>query len=156
MTSARLSYEFSGPPGAPILLLAGSLGTTMAMWDPQLAALAARFRVPRVDPRGHGRSAVPPGPYTIDEIGGDLLALLDALAIVSVSYCGLSLGGMAGMWLAAHAPDRIERLALSCTSAWLRPKAGRTGRRTSGRTSEDHEHAIAEKWPLTWANGRRA
>jgi 3-oxoadipate enol-lactonase len=148
MTSARLNYELSGPPGAPALLLVGSLGTTMAMWDPQLPELAARFRVLRVEPRGHGGSEVPPGPYTIDEIGGDLLALLDSLTIVSVSYCGLSLGGMAGMWLAAHAPTRIGRLVLCCTSAWLPPAEGWTDRaaRVRAHGTASIRDQIVDRW----------
>jgi 3-oxoadipate enol-lactonase len=124
----RLNYELSGPDGAPVLMLVGSLGTTMGMWDPQLPRLAARFRVLRADTRGHGGSPVPPGPYSIGDICGDLIALLDSLGIAAVSYCGLSLGGMAGMWLAAHVPDRIDRLALCCTSAWLPPADGWTSR----------------------------
>ena len=124
MTAARLNYELSGPAGAPSLLLAGSLGTTMAMWDPQLPELTAKFRVLRADTRGHGGSEVPAGPYTIAGIAGDLLALLDSLEIEATAYCGLSLGAMAGMWLAAHAPHRIGRLALCCTSAWLPPAGG--------------------------------
>jgi len=111
-----------------VLLLAGSLGTTMAMWDPQLPGLSAGYRVLRADIRGHGGSDVPAGPYTIGDLGGDLLALLDALEITKTSCCGLSLGGMAGMWLAAHAPHGIDRLVLCCTSAWLPPAEGWTAR----------------------------
>ncbi len=148
MTSARLNYELSGPPGAPPLLLAGSLGTTMTMWDPQLPALTARFRVLRADPRGHGRSEVPAGPYTIGDIGSDLLALLDSLGIAKVSYCGLSLGGMAGMWLAAHAPGRIDRLALCCTSAWLPPAEGWTDRaaRVRAHGTASIRDQIVDRW----------
>jgi 3-oxoadipate enol-lactonase len=159
MTPARLNYDLSGPPGAPALLLAGSLGTTMAMWDPQLPALAARLRVLRVDPRGHGRSEVPAGPYTIDDIAGDLLALLDSLALVSVSYCGLSLGGMAGMWLAAHAPDRIDRLALCCTSAWLPPAEGWTARAAHVRahgTASVRDQVVARWFTPDFARRDRA
>lgn len=114
--------------GAPPLVLVGSLGTTVDMWEPQLITLAARFQVIRVEPRGHGGSAVPPGPYAIDDLGGDVLALLDSLGIGQVSYCGVSLGGMIGMWLAAHAPERVGRLVLCCTSAWLPPARAWTGR----------------------------
>ncbi|SCL33734.1 3-oxoadipate enol-lactonase [Micromonospora rhizosphaerae] len=123
MTS-RLHATVDGPAGAPALLLGSSLGTTGAMWEPQLAALAARYRVIRYDHLGHGRSAVPPGPYTIELLGREVLALLDDLDVRRVHYAGLSLGGMVGMWLAAHAPDRVGRLALLCTSASLGPPEG--------------------------------
>src|SRR5207302_2702861 len=105
------------------LVLCNSLGTTIDLWDDQLPALGARFRVLRFDLRGHGRSPVPPGPYTIDDLGGDLLALLDGLCLERVSVCGVSIGGMTGMWLASRAPERVERLVLCCTSAHLPPRA---------------------------------
>jgi 3-carboxy-cis,cis-muconate cycloisomerase/3-oxoadipate enol-lactonase len=114
---ARLAYELSGPEQAPVLVLSNSMGTTTAMWDGQVGPLAERLRVLRYDHRGHGASEVPPGPYRIEQLGGDLLGLLDRLGLTRVSFCGLSLGGMVGMWLAANAPERIDRLALCCTSA---------------------------------------
>jgi 3-oxoadipate enol-lactonase len=114
-----LAYELAGPGDAPPLVLGGSLGSTYAMWDPQWQALAGDFRLVRFDHRGHGASPVPPGPYSIDELGADALALLDRLELARVSYCGLSLGGMVGMWLAINAPERIERLVLICTSAHI-------------------------------------
>ena len=117
----RLSASVTGSAGAPVLVLGNSLGTTAELWDPQLAALTARFRVVRYEHRGHGGSPAPPGPYTIAELGADVLALLDGLGIEAASYCGVSLGGMVGMWLAAAAPSRIEALALCCTSARLGP-----------------------------------
>jgi 3-oxoadipate enol-lactonase len=89
------------------------------MWDPQVAALSATHRVIRHDHRGHGGSPVPPPPYELAGLGADVLALLDALGLERVDWCGLSLGGMVGMWLAAHAPERLGRLALCCTSAQL-------------------------------------
>jgi 3-oxoadipate enol-lactonase len=110
-----------GPAQAPVLVLANSLGTTVEMWEPQLPALAERYRVVRFDTRGHGRSPVPAGPYTIGDLGGDVLALLDELGVARAHYCGLSLGGMVGIWLAAHAPERIDRLVLCCTAARLTP-----------------------------------
>ncbi len=128
MTAARLNYELTGDAGAPPLLLVGSLGTTMRMWDPQMPAARQHFRVLRAEPRGHGGSEVRRGPYTIDELSHDVLALLDLLRIDRISYCGLSLGGMIGMWVAASAPDRIDRLALCCTSAWLPPAQAWTSR----------------------------
>ena len=121
MSATRLHHELTGPAEAPVLVLGNSLGTTGAMWDPQLPVLAEHFRVLRYDMRGHGRSEVPPGGYTIDDLGRDALDLLDTLGLQRVAYCGLSLGGMVGMWLAAHAPQRISRLVLCCTSAHMPP-----------------------------------
>ncbi|MEO3773012.1 3-oxoadipate enol-lactonase [Micromonospora sp. B9E7] len=120
MTS-RLHLVVDGPHDAPTLLLGSSLGTAAAMWEPQVPALAERFRVIRYDHLGHGRSAVPSGPYTIDLLGRELLRTLDDLDVPWVHYAGLSLGGMVGMWLAAHAPDRVRRMVLLCTSASLGP-----------------------------------
>lgn len=110
-------YELSGPPDAPVVVLGSSLGTTTAVWDRQLPVLHRRFRVLRYDHRGHGGSAAPPGPYRIDDLADDVLELLDALGLAKVSYCGVSMGAMVGMWLAGHAPERIERLVLCCTAS---------------------------------------
>ncbi|WP_158850824.1 3-oxoadipate enol-lactonase [Saccharothrix deserti] len=113
----KLHYELSGPTDAPVVVLGSSLGTTTAMWERQLPVLHRRFRVLRYDHRGHGGSPAPAGPYRIDDLADDVLELLDALGLARVSYCGVSLGGMVGMWLAGHAPERIERLVLCCTTA---------------------------------------
>ncbi|RKT56241.1 3-oxoadipate enol-lactonase [Saccharothrix australiensis] len=113
----RLHYELSGPEGAPVVVLGNSLGTTTALWEPQVAELRQRFRVLRYDHRGHGGSPAAPGPYRIDDLGDDVLELLDALGLDRVSYCGVSMGAMVGMWLAGHAPERVERLVLCCTTA---------------------------------------
>jgi 3-oxoadipate enol-lactonase len=110
-----------GPRDAPVLVLGSSLGTSGAMWDPQIPALAEHLRVVRYDHRGHGRSPVPDGPYDLADLGADVLALMDALQLDQVHLGGLSLGGMVSMWVAAHAPDRVDRLALVCTSARLGP-----------------------------------
>jgi 3-oxoadipate enol-lactonase len=115
-----LHHEVAGPEDAPILLLGGSLGTTLAMWDGQLA-LADSLRLVRFDHRGHGDSPSPPGPYEIADLAGDVLALMDALGVERAHYCGLSIGGMVGMWLAANAPERIDRLVLICTAAHMPP-----------------------------------
>jgi 3-oxoadipate enol-lactonase len=118
---SELHHEVAGPAGGHVVLLGGSLGATFAIWDAQVGPLAERFRVVRFDHRGHGGSPAPPGPYSIADLGGDVLALLDALGVERASYCGISLGGMIGIWLAEHAPERIERLALLCTSAHVPP-----------------------------------
>jgi 3-oxoadipate enol-lactonase/4-carboxymuconolactone decarboxylase len=110
-----------GPEQAPVLVLSGSLGSTLEMWDPQMAALTQHFRVVRYDLRGHGRSPVPPGPYEIADLGADLIALLDRLGVARAHLCGLSLGGMLSLWTAAHHPERVDRLVVCCTSALLGP-----------------------------------
>jgi 3-oxoadipate enol-lactonase len=120
--SIAVHYRLDGPDQAPVLVLSNSLGTEMSMWDDLLPALVERFRVLRYDQRGHGRSPAPPGPYTIADLAGDALALLDRLGVERVSWCGTSLGGMTGLWLAVGAPERIDRLALCCTSAHLPPR----------------------------------
>jgi 3-oxoadipate enol-lactonase len=133
--TAPLRYDVHGPQDAPVLVLAPSVGTHRDLWAPQLDALARRFRVVRVDHRGHDPLCVPPGPYSVAELGEDVLALLDALDVPRFSFCGLSLGGMVGMWLAAHAPDRVDRLALCCTSAYLPPAQGWLDRAATVRSS---------------------
>jgi 3-oxoadipate enol-lactonase len=112
-----IRYTWSGLEDGPVLVLGNSLGATGAMWEPQLAALGKHFRVLSYEHRGHGGSPAPAGPYTVDDLGRDVLELLDSLELDRVSYCGLSLGGIVGMWLAATAPERISRLALCCTTA---------------------------------------
>jgi 3-oxoadipate enol-lactonase len=121
MRTVELYYTVDGPAEAPPLVLGASLGTDTTLWCPQLPSLAGRLRVIRYDHRGHGRSPVPAGPYRIDQLGADLLALLDRLGLARVHLGGLSLGGMVGMWLAAHAPHRVDRLVLLCTAARLGP-----------------------------------
>ena len=121
--SVTVHYRQDGPADGPPLLMINSLGADLSMWEPQVPALAERFRVIRYDARGHGRSPVPPGRYALADLGRDALALLDRLGLARVHVCGLSLGGMTAMWLAAHAPERVDRLVLCCTSALLGPPA---------------------------------
>jgi len=111
------AYALDGEEDAPVLVLPASLGTTRELWEPNVPAFARAFRVLRYEHRGHGASPVPPGPYTMEELAQDALDLLDALAIERASWCGLSLGGMVGMWLGANVPDRLAALVLACTSA---------------------------------------
>ena len=113
----ELHYEIDGAADGPALVLGGSLGTTLAMWEPQRRRLGAGARLIRFDHRGHGGSPVPDGPYEIADLGRDVLALLDRLGLERASFCGLSIGGMVGQWLAINAPERIERLILICTAA---------------------------------------
>jgi 3-oxoadipate enol-lactonase len=118
---AELNYSLEGLEGAPVIAFTGSLGTDVTFWQTQARRLGERFRTLRYDVRGHGSSSVPPGPYSIADLGGDLVALLDRLEIERVSLCGLSIGGMISMWVAANAPERVERVVLCCTSAQLGP-----------------------------------
>jgi 3-oxoadipate enol-lactonase len=108
-----------GVADAPPLVMSSSLGTTLEMWDPQVERLAATRRLVRYDQRGHGRSPIPPGPYSVEQLGADVLALMDRLGIERTAYCGISLGGMVGIWVASEAPERIESLVLCCSSAHL-------------------------------------
>jgi 3-oxoadipate enol-lactonase len=105
----------------PVLLLSNSLGTSREMWDGAMPLLTDRMRVLRYDHRGHGGSPAPPGPYSIADLGRDAIELLDSEGVERASFCGVSIGGMIGMWLAINAPERIDRLALCCTSAHMPP-----------------------------------
>jgi 3-oxoadipate enol-lactonase len=117
-----IHVEVEGPESAPALMLSNSLGTDLHMWDAQAPAFAKHFRLVRYDRRGHGRSGAPPGPYSIEMLGRDVLAVLDGLGIRKTNWCGLSMGGMVGMWLGANAPERIERLVLSNTTGGFASK----------------------------------
>lgn len=144
-----LHHVSAGDESAPVLLLGCSLGTSAAMWEPQVAPLAERLRVVRYDHRGHGASPAPPGPYAIDDLGRDVLALMDRLGVERASLGGVSLGGMVAMWLGANAPDRVERLVLCCTSAHLPPASGWADRAAAVRaagTTEVVADAVVERW----------
>jgi 3-oxoadipate enol-lactonase len=113
---ARLNVKVEGAQDAPVLMLSNSLGTDLSMWDAQAEIFAKHYRLVRYDRRGHGKSDAPKGPYSIERLGRDVIAILDALKIKKTNWCGLSMGGMVGMWLGANAPGRIERLVLSNTA----------------------------------------
>src|SRR5205085_4723941 len=118
----RLHVEVEGDAAAPALMLSNSLGTNTRMWDAQAPAWSKHFRLIRYDRRGHGRSDTPKGPYTMERLGRDVLAVLDALGLKTINWCGLSMGGMVGQWLGANAPDRVQRLVLSNTSCYFPDK----------------------------------
>jgi 3-oxoadipate enol-lactonase len=113
----RLFFTVEGPPDAPALMLSNSIGTTSSLWDRQAGPFAKAFRVVRYDTRGHGRSSVPSGDYTMEQLGRDALAVLDAAGARRAHVCGISLGGIIAMWLGVHAPDRVDRLVLANTGA---------------------------------------
>lgn len=114
-----IHVEVEGPERAPVLMLSNSLGTDLHMWDDQVGPFTKHFRLVRYDRRGHGKSGVPEGPYAMERLGKDALAILDGLGIDRVNWCGLSMGGMVGMWLGANAPQRIDKLILSNTSPYM-------------------------------------
>jgi 3-oxoadipate enol-lactonase len=143
-----LDHRLDGPEGAHVLVLSNSLGTTQELWSRQLHELAERFRVLTYDHPGHGASELPEQPCTVEGLAGGLLALLDELGLERVSLCGVSLGGMVGMALALRAPERVERLVLACTSAYLGPPEGWTERARIVRT--DGMEAIAETVVGRW------
>lgn len=106
----------SGDPAAPALIMSNSLGTTLEMWEPQVAEFSRNYRLVRYDTRGHGGSPLTNGPYYFDELGLDVLSVLDALEIERAAFCGISMGGHTGLWLGIHAGRRINALAV-CNSA---------------------------------------
>lgn len=117
--TGEFNVVVEGADGAPAVLMSNSLGTNLHMWDDQMDALKQRFRVIRYDSRGHGQSVADEGPYTIEQLSQDALAILDALNVKQAHYIGLSMGGMVGMWLLTHAPQRIGRAVLANTGAYL-------------------------------------
>lgn len=133
MAAVAVHHEVTGPADAPVVVLSNSLGSTLEMWDAQVDRLSDRFRVVRYDTRGHGRSPVPPGPYSIDDVTDDVVALLDGLGVQRAHFVGLSLGGMTGMRLAARVPGRVERLVVLCTGTHLTPSSSWTDRAATVR-----------------------
>lgn len=148
MTAIEVHAVVSGREGAPAVVLSNSLGSTHRMWDAQLDALEARLRVVRYDTRGHGDSPVPDGPYSIDDLTDDVVALLDRLGIERAHVIGLSLGGMTAMRLAARNPDRVDRIALLCTGAQLPPASAWSERAGLVRAegSAAVAAAVVERW----------
>ena len=120
MSEVRLVSSMEGPDDAPVLILANPIGTTRAIWDAQARVLREDYRLLRFELRGHGtpgaQSDAPPGPYSIAELGTDVLSLMREHGVATAAYCGISIGGMTGLWLAAHAPDRISSLVVCCAA----------------------------------------
>jgi 3-oxoadipate enol-lactonase len=130
--SVELAYSLAGDRGKPVLVMSSALGTSRAMWDAQ-AQLGADFALLLYDHRGLGASPTPPGPYSVEELGTDVIALIDTLGIGSVAFCGVSLGGMVGLWLAAHHRERVTRLVVMGATARLQPAGRYTDRAAAVR-----------------------
>jgi len=146
--STRIHYRIDGSPGQPVLVLSNSLGTNLEMWAPQIAGLSEHFRVLRYDTRGHGQSGVPPGPYAMSRLAADVVDLLDHLGIAKAHFCGLSMGGITGMRLALDFPERIDRLVLSNTAAFIGPPENWTARAEKVRAEgmESIADAVLARW----------
>ena len=148
MTAVDVHHEVAGPSDAPVVLFSNSLGSDLSMWDPQADALAYRYRIVRYDLRGHGRSPVPSGPYTLADLADDALRLLDRLDVARAHMVGLSLGGMVAMQIAATAPRRVDRMVLCCTAAHLPPAANWHDRAATVRADgmAAVADAVVERW----------
>jgi 3-oxoadipate enol-lactonase len=144
----RLDHRLHGRGGAPALVLANSLGTRQQLWSRQLPEFTEQFRVLTYDHPGHGASELPEEPFTVEAFAHSLLELLDALALERISFCGTSLGGMVGMALALEAPERVERLVVSCTSAYLGPPEAWAQRARVVRT--EGMEAVADSVVVRW------
>ncbi|QAU32986.1 3-oxoadipate enol-lactonase [Janthinobacterium sp. 17J80-10] len=148
LADVSIHYQLDGDEKSPVLVMSNSLGTTLDMWAPQVEALSARFRLLRYDTRGHGQSQVTPGPYSIPQLGGDVLGLLNHLGIEKAHYCGLSMGGITGMWLAISHPQRIDRLVLANTAAYIGPPENWTTR--VAKVQQDGIASIASAVVSRW------
>ena len=143
----RTHYALTGAKN-PVLVFSNSLGTDFSMWNPQMADLERRFRLLRYDTRGHGQSSVTPGDYTIEQLGRDVLSLLDSLRLDRVHFCGLSMGGMIGIWLGIHAPNRLHRIVLCNTAARIGTKEIWNARIATVRKDgmKSVAAAVVERW----------
>lgn len=148
LTDVRIHYSLTGPDSAPVLVFSNSLGSSFSMWDPQVPAFAAKFRVLRYDTRGHGQSSVPPGPYTIELLANDVLHLLDSLHLDRVHFCGLSMGGQIGARLGIHAANRLHKLVLCNTGATIGTADSWKARMDAvlARGPKDVSAAILSRW----------
>jgi 3-oxoadipate enol-lactonase len=144
----RIHYDMTGPISAPALVLSNSLGTNFSMWDPQMATLTKNMRVLRYDTRGHGQSSVTAGPYTIEQLARDVVGLAEALKVERFSFCGLSMGGMIGMWLGIHAAERLNKLVLCSTAAKIGTPENWNSRIKTVREKgmQSISSAVVERW----------
>ncbi|HWR17684.1 MAG TPA: 3-oxoadipate enol-lactonase [Terriglobales bacterium] len=144
----RVRYRWDGPNDAPVLVFSNSLGTDLEMWDLQVERLAGGYRILRYDTRGHGETSVTPGPYTIEQLGRDVLSLIDELGIDRCHFCGLSMGGQIGLWLGINAPDRLKSLVVANSGTAIGTPTGWNERISRAKSEGMHSVAkdVAERW----------
>lgn len=114
---AEINYQTFGDASQPAIIFSNSLGTQFNMWQPQISFFEKKFYVICYDTRGHGASSAPQGPYSIEQLGTDVVHLLDHLNIEKASFCGISMGGLTGQWLAIHHPERFNHVIVCNTAA---------------------------------------
>lgn len=141
-------YERTGADDAPVVIFSNSLGAASDMWQRQVAAFSQDFNVVNYDTRGHGRSIKSPGPYSIEQLGQDVLNLMDALGIKQAAFCGISMGGLIGQWLGVHAPERITRLVICNTAAKIGTAEGWLDR--AAQVRENGMGPIADTTASRW------
>jgi 3-oxoadipate enol-lactonase len=153
LDTARGAFRITidGDAAAPALILSNSLGTTLEMWDPQVAALSEHYRLIRYDTRGHGGSPVTPGPYSFADLGQDVLAVLDTLGIARAAFCGISMGGHTGLWLGIHAGNRFNAIAVCNSAAKIGTQQGWNERAAMVREGgQAAMQALADSSPGRW------
>lgn len=145
---ARIHYALEGQSGSPVLVFSNSLGANYSMWDSQAREFHKNFRILRYDTRGHGQSSATSGPYSIEQLANDVIALLDALDLDRVHFCGLSMGGMIGMWLGVNARERLNKLVLCNTGAKIGTLEAWNARIEAVRKNgmKSIAHAVVERW----------
>jgi 3-oxoadipate enol-lactonase len=148
LSNVRIYYDLKGPGDLPVLVLSNSLGTDCNMWNEQLAEFSKNFRILRYDTRGHGQSSVAPGLYTIAGLARDLVELLDHLELSRVYFCGLSMGGMTGMWIGMHAPQRLHKMVLCNTALKIGTSEGWNSRMEAVRNHglQPLASAVLDRW----------
>lgn len=149
--TGNFNIDLQGPEGAPVLVFSNSLGTTLEMWEAQAKTFSSQYRVLRYDTRGHGASVVSPGPYQFAQLGGDVLSILDSLEIEQAHFCGISMGGLTGLWLGVHAGNRMRSITVSNSAAKIGAESAWHERaaivRTNGAAAM---HALSDSSPSRW------
>ena len=150
VNDAVINFKIEGPEGAPVVTFSHSLATTLDVWEFQVPALRGSYRVLRFDTRGHGKSSIPPGPFTMEKLVTDVIGLLDHLYIQQTHFVGLSLGGMIGQVLALQHPDRLSKLVLCDTTSSVPSEMAPVWEERIRRAETKGMNALAEEALERW------